>query len=278
MSPRLRRSRGYRRTVADGGQSKLGRARQHITEAREIARAWLDSDVFIVEGTTDPATGRTEARVRLRGSPPDQLALVVGDTVHNLRAALDQAIFDAAYRHAGGSLTEAEERVLAFPILATAPQEGFEKRTAGQLPHVPVEVRRVVEEVQPYHWNDATYPDGSLFHTLWRVHDLDRIDKHRRLTVMAASLGHHGVGVPTGVEPDTKFFIASGPVRDGQVLVTYLGAESGVEYLFDLDVVLVEGRIPGQPAVDAMLDAFLHYVEWVVWRVNNRSAVSPRPS
>jgi hypothetical protein len=39
----------------------------------------------------------------------------------------------------------------------------------------------------------------------------------------------------------------------------------------DLGVVLVEGGIPDEPAVDTMLDGLLHYVEWVVWRLNTRA-------
>jgi hypothetical protein len=261
--------------MADGGQLKLSRAREQIVEARTIARSWLDSDTFTIVRATNPDTGRTEARVRLQGSPPDELSLAVGDAIHNMRAALDHAVFDAAYRNTGGSLTEKEERALAFPILDAAPPQGFANRNVGMLPHVPADVRQVIEEVQPYGWNDASYPDGFRFHPLWRIHDLDRIDKHRRLTVMAASLGHHGIGVPHGVEPDQQFHVASGPVEDGQVLATYLGAEKGVEYVFDLDVVLVEGGIPDEPAVDTMLEGLLRYVEWVVWRVKGASRNTP---
>jgi hypothetical protein len=133
--------------VADGGQLKLGRARKHIIEAREITRTWIDSEAFTIGRTTDRRTGRAEARVQLQASPPDELALAVGDAIHNLRGALDHAVFDAALRHAGGSLTEKDERALSFPVLNPAPPEGFEKKTAAQLPHVPAAVRQVIEDV-----------------------------------------------------------------------------------------------------------------------------------
>ena len=81
---------------------------------------------------------------------------------------------------------------------------------------------------------------------------------------MAASLGHHAIGVPQGVEPEVEFHVASGPVQDGQLLATYLGADLGVEYLFHRGVVLVEDGIPDKPAVDTLLDGFLHYVAWVL--------------
>jgi hypothetical protein len=239
--------------MADGGQLKLGRAREHIGEVREIARRWLDGDAFTIDMTTDNSSGRTEARARVQGSPPDQLALAVGDAIHNVRAALDHAVFDAAYRHAPGSLTKKEQRDLEFPIFETEPPKGFAKKTAATLLRVPGDVRDVIEEVQPYHWNDEANPAGSRFHTLWRVHDLDRIDKHRRLTVMAASLGHHLIGVPDGVEPDEKFYFESGPVHDGQLLASYLGAEEGVQYLAELGIVLAEGDIREDSPLDEVL-------------------------
>jgi hypothetical protein len=58
--------------MTDGGRLKMDRAREHIIEAREITRSWLDSDAFTIGRTTDDSTGRSEARVRLQGSPPDQ--------------------------------------------------------------------------------------------------------------------------------------------------------------------------------------------------------------
>jgi hypothetical protein len=91
--------------MPDGAELKLGRAREHIATAAEIVEEWLRGDAFTINKTVDLATGRTEARVRLAGSPPARLSLVVGDAVHNLRAALDHAVYDAAYQRAGGTLS-----------------------------------------------------------------------------------------------------------------------------------------------------------------------------
>jgi hypothetical protein len=265
--------------MAVGGLRKLVRAREHIVAASGIVQAWLDGDAFGIETTMNHDTGRTEARVRLTETSPDGLALVVGDAVHNLRAALDHALFDTAHRHAGESLTGRDERTLSFPILGAAPPEGFEKKTAGQLPYVPADVRGVVEESQPYRQSSAAHPDGFRFHPLWQLHELDRIDKHRRLAVTAASLGHQAIGVPEGVDPDVKFHLDRGLVTHHQLLATYLGAEAGVEYMFDRSVVLIEDSIGlRQPSVDGLLDSLLRHVEWVLWRISDPRVGQPEPS
>jgi hypothetical protein len=258
-----------------GAELKLRRAREHIAAAAEIVQEWLGGDAFLIESKLNLATGRTERRVRLSEAPPDQLALVVGDAVHNLRAALDHAVFDAASECVGGTLTEKEERALAFPVLKSRPDEGFHRKTAPHLPHVPREVRKVIEEEQPYQWTTPEDPDGYCFRPVWQIHELDRIDKHRRLTVTAASLEYHAIGVPDGVEPDVKFCVERGPVKDGQLLATYLGAEVGVQYMFDRNVVVMDGGIGVRDAdVGDQLDTLLRHVEYTVWRVRTAASES----
>src|SRR5215217_4894753 len=106
--------------------------------------------------TTSPGTstsGRTEARVRIRQPPPAKLALIVGDAVHNMRAALDHAVFDTAYRHSGGRLSPRDEENLMMPIIGDGTKADFAKTARRRLPHIPKLVRDVIEEEQPFAWN-----------------------------------------------------------------------------------------------------------------------------
>ena len=110
---------------------------------------------------------------------------------------------------------------------------------------------------------------------MWQVHDLDRIDKHRRLALTAAAVRHAAVGVPEGVEPEMQWFHLHGAVVDGQQIASYLGGDRGVEFLYDLGVTLTDGpsNITGS-TVGEILDSLFGHVQWVVGSIE---FVSRRP-
>ena len=249
-------------------QIKLDRADAHIAEAGEIVDDWLNhTDAFTIEPVIDLATQRTEERVRLREQPPDRLALVIGDAVHNLRVALDHAVFDAARRAAYGPLSPEVERALMFPVHAT--RAAFNKKAPSRLVGVPDAVKQVIEDVQPFRWErEPDMEHAYRVWPLWRLNELDIIDKHRRLTVTAASLRHQAIGVPAEFEPETRFWFASGPVRDGHVLVSYLGRDAGVEHMVTRDVALVEPTLEIEAPVMDLLTSLQRETTNIVWRMD----------
>ena len=122
---------------------------------------------------------------------------------------------------------------------------------AGRLDGIPPEVAAYIESVQPYHWED----EGFRYHVLWLVHDLDRIDKHRRLTLTTSWLGLQYVTVPE-VATDTvqtEFsHPGSAPIKDKDVLVSYMGAEEGVNAHFARAVSINEGTAAGYALGDLL--------------------------
>jgi hypothetical protein len=257
--------------VTTDAQLKLDRAAEHIAAVRELVNAWLAGPDFRIERVTAD-DGRTEARVRLTGLPPPRIAVVVGEAVHNLRAALDNAVYASASDAAAGTLDERIERALEFPVLGIGTKADFDKLAARKLIGVPETVCQVVEHEQPYGWSTDEYPDGYRYHPLWLVHTLDVIDKHRRLALTAAAIRHVGIGVPEGVEPELRGFHFEGAVTDGQRIASYVGADLGVQFMHDRGVTLTDG-----PASDAgwpigeMLDSLLNHVQWTVARIESAS-------
>jgi hypothetical protein len=130
---------------------KLDRSREHIEAARVEVAAWLESDALTIERTTDDSTGRTEARVRLRQPPPVRLSAILGDAVHNLRAALDHAVYGAAAAHADGALAPKIEGELMFPVIGPGGKTTFDNAAARRLVGVPDAVRAAIENEQPFH-------------------------------------------------------------------------------------------------------------------------------
>jgi hypothetical protein len=199
----------------DEGERAVGRAaevgpcgRAH-RRLKDLADDWLETDDSKIERFRR-VDGRTEARVRLAGPPPPEIAVIAGEAVHCLRSALDNAVFASALY--GGTLDEKIERDLEFPVVGTGTKADFDRLAKRRLAGVPEAVRHVVEEDQPYHFNDSR-PGAYVFHWVWTIHDLDRIDKHRRLAVTAAAVRHAAVGIPDGIEPEVKFFSLRRPRR-----------------------------------------------------------------
>src|SRR5262245_52737821 len=75
---------------------KLARAKEHFTELREKAEAFLATEPYDWSMETEAFTdGTREYRISasVDDHPPIELGLIAGDVVQNLRAALDQLIW-----------------------------------------------------------------------------------------------------------------------------------------------------------------------------------------
>ncbi len=245
---------------------KLDRASEHIEAVEEAVDCWRGTKAGSVSREIDPKTGHTVRRAQIKESPAfERISLLAGDAVQNLRAALDHAVYALAQRQLG-TIPLDVEGMLMYPIVGNENSKGepvdgaviFDQEAHRRLRGVPDGARTFIQEEQPYHWDD-----GYVFHLLWVIHDLSRIDKHRRLAVAAAFLDFQFLTVPKGVEPRVTFARGEGPINDGDVLVVYSGADIGVQAHFSLGVTLNEGTMATR-AVDEHLPGLHQQVQWVV--------------
>ena len=251
---------------------KLNRCGSHIDELEGHINAWLGTDAYTITREVDPKTGNTVRRAQIKESPPTELSLIVGDAIQNLRAALDHTVYALADRHSGPLSLEIEESLM-FPIVGHINRKGRPANGAdifksavgrGQLAGVPDPAIEVIETMQPYyHYPDWT-TDGFRFTPLWRMHDLSRIDKHRRIHLTTAYLDLQYVSAPAGLTPKVAFGHAHGPVQDGDVLVSYSGAEEGVDAVATRGVALNETGGVREVGVADNLKFLKGHAEWVV--------------
>jgi hypothetical protein len=250
---------------------KVSRAYEHIAAVEQLAQDWLDTDAYTIRREVDPETGHTVCKARIKSPPPVEIGLAAGDAVHNLRSALDHVVYHFAERHHPGPLPLEVEESLMFPIVGNQNSKGepadgalifreiVARRNLANL--LPSNVLRYVKSIQPYHWPG----DGFRHHWLWLVHDLDRIDKHRRIHVTAASLRMPYVsspGDPSDIDIEWGH-AGDAPVNDGDVLLTFSGAEEGVNAHLSRAVALDEGPAKGQE-ISLLLDLLASRVEvWV---------------
>jgi hypothetical protein len=114
-------------------------------------------------------------------------AILAGDFVHNLRCALDHAVYSLAI-FASGNIPGTR---LQWPVLEVPNDKTLKQQTA----RLPAEAVAIIESLQPYHIGPA---DAFRRSPLWHLHKLDIIDKHRRVAI-----GPHGLTChfPDAVNP-----------------------------------------------------------------------------
>ena len=162
--------------------SKFGRAQHHLQALDSEIRRYLDSQPYEVIEKVDtdardpfgwPAIDHA-FRVWVKRECPPEWELVVGDCLHNLRCVLDHL----AWTLAGSSSNDSKTQ---FPIFESLGM--YEKFAEKQTALIPDELRAIIKELQPF----KASPSDPRRDALWVLHELERIDKHRRILVVSTA-------------------------------------------------------------------------------------------
>lgn len=187
-------------------QRKLGRAAWHMRQLHEQARDFIGTYVHALPVQTR-SNGLEEVwAIRVAQDPPEDIALIIGDCLFNLRAALDHLAYELALPSIGDAPKGTE-----FPIFN---DEGAFLRTQRggglyKIRGLDPRRREAIKELQPYHPRDGQ--DGrleALREGLWMLHDLNVRDKHRTLHVVlqgASNLRHKIRPGPPSAPPCITF-------------------------------------------------------------------------
>ena len=260
------RHRGvYNNTMAPSGipsaRKKLGRAKVHADALRADVDAFRKQSPyeFEMEPLGNPrglADIHVNAKVTRATPIPDSWALIMGDILTNVRAALDHAV----YPHVRANAPDVQPLQIQYPIAKSAPK--FEKKTAGWFTN---DVHRCIEQWQPYHADD---PSG---HPLRILQKLVNIDKHRSLLV--ADYPVVGFGMPTHelyeTASPTEFFLVK-MVAGAVVACLHLRLVKGVHGdqqiqvpgkflpLATIEIEGIEERVPLFAAIDRIMKIGRH--------------------
>lgn len=150
---------------------KIERAKKHLADLEaQIVASRNDYRHIVIRKTDSPIGGAfqmsgdpTHKALRL---PVDVIA-GAGDVVHNLRSALDHLAYQLAVV---GTPTVEPSRRIEFPIAKDAAT--YESEKARKVEGIRPEAVKVIDALQPY-------KGGCHGDALWRIHELDNIDKHR---------------------------------------------------------------------------------------------------
>ena len=154
---------------------KVERANRHFRELEACVKAFAESEFYSISKDIDPCSGNPCARVSINPLPKE-VPLMIGDTIHNLRSALD-FVWTEMVRQLGR--TDANQH---FPFHEK--RDDLERRVLQDekvvVPAVPAVGKVLVNDIKPY-------KAGNI--SLWAMNVLDRADKHRLLIASANITG-----------------------------------------------------------------------------------------
>ena len=186
---------------------KLDRGATHRDSLDKAVKGWLKRDHCRAVLEIDPQTGEHVLRAQIAEQPPVELSLLVGDCVHNTRAALDHIAYQLASNFTK-TLSDSEAKSVGFPI-AREPVNF----NPGAIRHVDPSAQSLIKSMQPY--------NGGDWELLALLHDLDRIDKHRELNLSVACTEEISFNCGIGGDPHSFSFNPPGPVEDEADLIRF---------------------------------------------------------
>lgn len=149
-----------------GPRLKVKRAKHHIEELESRLSEWFNSDSFRLSIDNNPDTGNQCFKLAVGESMPEEIPVIIGDAIHNLRSALDFIAIEIVSK-AGLSLDH-----VYFPVyedranLIDALSKSKIKRVCPQASDL------ILDRIQPY---KAANP------FIWSLNKLSNTDKHRLL-------------------------------------------------------------------------------------------------
>ncbi len=217
--------------------AKLERAFALRDELRDLLDSLMQTprDVARRDNGRETTERTVWAEWVLESEPPDytQVALRMGDFIHNLRAAMDHAIWAAT----PPAVQASAPTQVAFPLYTR--EESYEKWAAKRSDWYGATVFEVLRSSQPFN----AVGTGQL-HPLHILQFLSNNDKHRLLNVVGHSQVDLG-GVRVVPEPPggVRSQVFSGPVQQGSILARVEFARPSASDYVDLNPVFAYQQV-----------------------------------
>lgn len=166
--------------LADARQ-KIERGRKRLSDLQEAERLLNDPAHERIVIDYDPEQGCHIASFLFRELPPVDLALTLGECIHNLRGALEYITWQLAWKAKRREPTPKEAKQIQFPICNEP--EWFSG--SAVLGHVEDEAAKELALHQPYAKKLGRAHDPALLPIL---RDLSNEDKHRLIVISAHAM------------------------------------------------------------------------------------------
>jgi hypothetical protein len=161
---------------ADRVRLKAKRAKEHIRDFQAASARFFKEKPSFVDAKRDPDTRQVIYYIDECPAIPDDLLLIAGDAIQNLRSALDHLIWELVDAHSGKPAEKIGAR-LEFPVCKDS--SDYESRAPRKIEGIAPIAAKTISDIEPY--------EGGKGHEIWVLHNLNRIDKHRLLLSAVSS-------------------------------------------------------------------------------------------
>lgn len=234
--------------------AKIERAKQHKEELEVEIKSFLNSKPYRIATKSDPQTKRLIYYLIKADKVPESLALITGDVIQNLRSALDYLAYQLFISHSGNSVSG---KHIYFPIAKDLSR--YEKESARKTKGISRRAKELINRIKPYKGGN---------NTLWKIHELNNIDKHRLLVAVGSSFGSMDIGAhmqssmkkafPDLDVPNIPLFLKPAdilfPLKIGdELFIDGPDAKPIPDMQFKFNIVLNEpGIIEGEPLIEVL--------------------------
>lgn len=249
--------------------NKINRSKKLLDELKTACKYFSDSHPYKIATKRNPQTNQLIYYLLEIKEVPPNIALISGDVVQNLRSALDHLAYSLFVK-------ETKNRVLGthiyFPIEKDA--QTYETEKTRKTRGISQQVLNIIDRIKPYKGGNDN---------LWRIHELNRIDKHRLLLTITTKSSFesldigaymsthmknsfHDLNIPQislFIRPADKLF----PLKVGDEL--FIGGPNdkeipAMEFRFNLIIALnEEGIVEGEPLIE-LLQSLINEVEKLI--------------
>lgn len=244
---------------------KIERAKQNMNELQTEISSFISTHPYSIRTKRNLQTRQLIYYVSEAKDVPQKIALISGDVIQNLRSALDYLAYDLFCNETKGNLPG---RHIYFPI--EKDKDTYEKEKNRKTDGISIKAKLLIDEVKPYRGGNEI---------LWRIHELNNIDKHRLLITVGSAFRSVDIGahmhatmkksVPDQNIPSIHFFVKPAnnlfPLKQGHEL--FIDGPDAVEIpemQFKFDIVLNEIGILEGEALTEVLHSMIEEVEKLI--------------
>jgi hypothetical protein len=222
---------------------KIDRASEQTDALEAEFEAFYTEQTYTIRQPFNPETGRKKAIFATTKPLNSRWAAVLGEIVHDLRSALDTAVYDLTIAEQGGPLKGTEFPIFEEEIMyMRATKSGDPARGSGlyKVRGVNERAKAVIRDAQPFEFRKTHSPDQAPILAL--LHELNIIDKHRTIHLMRQQTNAFGWRVLRDIQPISLAVIST--LEDGAELgewtPTVFDDEPDVEFNASFEVVFGE--------------------------------------
>ena len=142
-------------------ERRLDRALYHLDSLKAEVRAWAGERPYRIWSDFDVNPLYKLVWLEVLEPPPIDLSPIVGDCIHNLRAALDNLVLELAFAYKRGRASKSIEVDSGFPIFSTRSDENM-KKLKKMLRGINPRAKTIIERLQPYNRRARGYADATI--------------------------------------------------------------------------------------------------------------------